>query len=253
MNTRKRSSTGPYGLRKNTVPSKRLRDSLVEGASSSTSKGSKSKAAVFSIQSDAQKQEGEDYGSSINTHWTEESRNTEDVFFPHLSDSSFKAEKAEISKREAELQESLRKHTEFVEEWYIKNAAVLPDLRPHTTAAASKPDMSSITGQQSRDEPLIIHGHNVQEYNHHCVVERMLRGPSGQPRPYSLELGAKIKQRLWEELCCPTLCEEVQPDGRVCVTQTFCRPTLKRFAPRVQVDISGEPLPEQPRKKRPRH
>ncbi|KAK1792073.1 hypothetical protein P4O66_001848 [Electrophorus voltai] len=131
----------------------------------------------------------------------------------------------------------------------IKPSVRLRDLP--TTAAASKPEMSCIGGQLSSDEPLVIHGHSVQEYQkiYHSAVDPMLRSPSGQAKPYSLELGRIIKQRLWEALFCPTLQKEVKPDGQVHVTETFSTPVFNTFAP-FEMDTSGEP---KPKKKRRRH
>lgn len=134
-----------------------------------------------------------------------------------------------------------------LEERYLKNAAVLPDVRP---AASS---VSSVDVCQ-QEEPLSIHGRSVEEYRdiYRSVVEPMMKTRSGQRRPYSLQLGLKIKQRLWEALNCPSLEETEQPDGRVLITESFS-PTSGRVAPRIHVDISGEPLPEKPRRKKARH
>ncbi|XDV34240.1 hypothetical protein PO909_004418 [Leuciscus waleckii] len=129
---------------------------------------------------------------------------------------------------------------------YLKNAAVLPDIRP----AAS---VSSVDVRQ-QDEPISIHGYSVEAYQdiYRSVVEPMLKTPSGQQRPYSLKLGLKIKQRLWEALNRPSLVETEHPDGRVRITESFST-TSRGFAPRIYVDISEEPLPEEPQRKKPRH
>ncbi|KAK1784685.1 hypothetical protein P4O66_003363 [Electrophorus voltai] len=79
------------------------------------------------------------------------------------------------------------------------------------------------------------------------------RNPSGQAKPYSLVLGRRIKQRLWEALFCPTLREEVKPDGQFDVTESFSTPIFNSFVPHFEVDMSGEPMPEQPKKKSRRH
>lgn len=140
---------------------------------------------------------------------------------------------------------------EPVEDRYIKNAAVLPDLRPLPPVAPS-PAQSSSEPQQS--EPLLIHGHTVEEYQaiYHSVVDPMMKTKSGNDRPYSLALGRAIKQRLWERLFCPTIVERVDADSRVHITESFRAPTLKSFAPNFDVDISGEPLPGEPQQKRAR-
>ncbi|KAL0162036.1 hypothetical protein M9458_041432, partial [Cirrhinus mrigala] len=88
-----------------------------------------------------------------------------------------------------------------LEERYIKNAAVLPDVCP----AAS---VSPVT-------PLCQH-EDVQGYQdiYRFVAEPVMKTRCGRRRPYSLELGLNIKQRLWKTLSCPSLVETEQPDGR---------------------------------------
>ncbi|XDV34009.1 hypothetical protein PO909_004232 [Leuciscus waleckii] len=131
-----------------------------------------------------------------------------------------------------------------LEERYLKNAAVLPDIRP----AVSVPSVAVRQG----DEPISIHGYSVEAYQdiYRSVVEPMLKTPSGWQRPYSLELGLKIKQR--RALNRPSLEETKHPDGRVRITESFST-TSRSLAPRIHVDISEEPLPEEPRRKKPRH
>ncbi|ROL51380.1 hypothetical protein DPX16_22476 [Anabarilius grahami] len=133
-----------------------------------------------------------------------------------------------------------------LEECNLKNAAVLPEIHP--AASVSSVDVCQ------KEEPVFIHGCSVQDYQgiYRSVVEPMRKTRSGRHRPYSLELGLKIKQRLWETLNCPSLVETEQPDGRVLITESFSTPS-RSFAPRIHVDISEEPLPEEPRRKKPRH
>ena len=128
-----------------------------------------------------------------------------------------------------------------LKEHHLKNAAVLPQIRP----ASSVPSVD--VGQQ--EEPLSIHGYSVQAYQdiYRSVVEPMIKS-----RPYSLQLGLEIKQRLWEALRCPVMEETVLADGRILVTERRCGSGPNSMAPRVHVDISGEPLPEKPRRKRAR-
>ncbi|KAI7799878.1 putative protocadherin-23 [Triplophysa rosa] len=83
-----------------------------------------------------------------------------------------------------------------------------------------------------------------------AVVDSMLKTSSGKPHTYSLKLGLRVKQRLWKTLNCPTMLEEEQPDGLIRVKEMFSRPSLKRSAPRINVDISGEPLPYAAQRKR---
>ncbi|KAL0188783.1 hypothetical protein M9458_015882 [Cirrhinus mrigala] len=134
-----------------------------------------------------------------------------------------------------------------LEERYLKNAAVLPDICP----AAS---VSSVAPLCRQEEPVSIHGCSVQGFLdiYHSVAEPMMKTRCGRRRPYSLELGLKIKQRLWETLDCPALVEAVQPDGRVLITESFST-TSRSFPPQIHVDISEEPLPEEPCRKKPRH
>ncbi|RXN17360.1 putative protein C22orf31-like protein [Labeo rohita] len=134
-----------------------------------------------------------------------------------------------------------------LEERYLKNAAVLPDICP----AAS---VSSVAPLCQQEEPVSIHGCSAQGFLdiYRSVAEPMMKTRCGRRRPYSLELGLKIKQRLWETLNCPALVETEQPDGRVLITESFST-TSRSFAPRIHVDISEEPLPEEPRRKKPRH
>ncbi|KAL1271140.1 hypothetical protein QQF64_030156 [Cirrhinus molitorella] len=134
-----------------------------------------------------------------------------------------------------------------LEERYLKNAAVLPDICP----AAS---VSSVAPLCQQDEPVSIHGCSVQGYMdiYHSVAEPMMKTHSSRRRPYSLELGLKIKQRLWETLNCPALVEKEQPDGRILITESFST-TSRSLAPQIHVDISEEPLPEGPCRKKPRH
>ncbi|KAL1248801.1 hypothetical protein QQF64_022119 [Cirrhinus molitorella] len=132
-----------------------------------------------------------------------------------------------------------------LEERYVKNAAVLPDIHPATEDVC----LESLCQQE---EPISIHGCSVQSYQDiYRSVEPMMKTRCGRQRPYSLELGLKIKQRLWETLNCPSLLETEQPDGHILVTESFT--TGRSFAPRIHVDVSEEPLPEEPRRKKPRH
>lgn len=134
-----------------------------------------------------------------------------------------------------------------LEERYLKNAAVLPDIRP----AAS---VSSVTPLCQQEESVSIHGCSIQGYQdiYHSVAEPLMKTRRGRRRPYSLELGLKIKQRLWKTLNCPSLVETEQPDGRILITESFST-NNRSFAPQIHVDISEEPLPEEPRRKKPRH
>ncbi|KAK2894806.1 hypothetical protein Q8A67_012035 [Cirrhinus molitorella] len=134
-----------------------------------------------------------------------------------------------------------------LEKRYLENAAVLPDIRPAASVSSAAPLCLP-------EEPISIHGCSVQAYQniYRSVAEPMRKTRSGRQRPYSLELGLKIKQRLWETLNCPSLLEMEQPDGRIQITESFST-SSRSFAPHIYVDISEEPVPEEPRRKKPRH
>lgn len=130
----------------------------------------------------------------------------------------------------------------------IKMTWALPELAHLPAPPQTTP------GTSSAEEPLRIHGLTVEEYQsvYHSVVDPMLLTASGNPRRYSLDLGRAIKQRLWERLYCPRLHEEVQADGRVTITETFCHPGLFPHPPHVEFDVSDEPAPELAEWKRPK-
>ncbi|TNN34943.1 putative protein C22orf31 [Liparis tanakae] len=114
-----------------------------------------------------------------------------------------------------------------LDERYARNAAVLPDLAPpdggHLLATGEKASVGPPPG------PLMIHGFTVPEYQHtyHSVVDPLLLRPGGKLAAYSLEMGRRIKERLFEELAYPTLQISEKPDGKVELTERFCvlRPT----------------------------
>ncbi|XP_063070039.1 uncharacterized protein LOC134461198 [Engraulis encrasicolus] len=190
--------------------------------------------------------------------WSPSPREKEDMFFPHLNDSSYKAEAAERKRREAALQSRLRQMKEPLDERYIKNAAVLPDLHQPTPAPAPPqtltPKPSCSNGPLAQEEPLQIHGYSVEHFKriYHSVVDPKLTTKSGNPRPYGLEMGRVIKQRMWETFNCPSFVETEDADGRVWISEAYCSPNLKRHAPLIDVDISQEPMPEKPKRKRAR-
>nr|XP_021328220.1 uncharacterized protein LOC110438941 [Danio rerio] len=120
-----------------------------------------------------------------------------------------------------------------LEDKHLRNAAVLPVLRP----AASV----STVGECRQEEPLSIHGRSVQEYQHiyRCVMDSTMK--KRRRSRYSLQQGLEIKQRLWEKLDRPALLETEMPDGRVVITEIRSGSSL---APHIKVDISKEPLPD---------
>uniref|UniRef100_A0A665UQN5 Uncharacterized protein n=1 Tax=Echeneis naucrates TaxID=173247 RepID=A0A665UQN5_ECHNA len=104
---------------------------------------------------------------------------------------------------------------------YIRNAAVLPDLRlPSCNGALSAEEKTPNNMPASHPEPLMIHGFMIPEYQqiYHSVVDPLLFSPCGALTAYSLQLGCDIKDHLFEELAYPTLQISEQPNGRVEVT-----------------------------------
>ena len=77
-----------------------------------------------------------------------------------------------------------------------------------------------------------------------------LRFPDGRLRPYSLGLGRRIKQKLWERLDRPMFTETVDEDGLVHVDVSYGAGVQP---PLYHVDVSGEPEPEYPPAKRAKH
>ncbi|XP_049453090.1 uncharacterized protein C22orf31-like [Epinephelus fuscoguttatus] len=96
------------------------------------------------------------------------------------------------------------------------NTASVLNLVPRPSATISS--CSSVApSSQPDDGPLLIHNRTVEAYQciYHEVVDDMLRDLDGRLHPYSLALGRRIKQRLWERLERPTLTESVSEDGLV--------------------------------------
>ena len=124
---------------------------------------------------------------------------------------------------------------------YIRNAAVLPDLKlPHGNGEFAAEDGTSSSETTSQPGLLMIHGFTVQEYQltYHSVVDPLLLSPCGKLADYSLELGRNIKDHLFEELAYPTLQISEQPNGKVEVMERFC---VLRTTPFIDIDIKGEP------------
>ncbi|KAI9542037.1 hypothetical protein NQZ68_025171 [Dissostichus eleginoides] len=114
-------------------------------------------------------------------------------------------------------------------------SADLPQKRKQTSAAlppkpADLPPVSNVapspqtsTAPLHLDNPIRIHNRSVEEYQliYHEVVDNMLRFPNGRLRPYSLGLGRRIKQKLWERLDRPMFTETVDEDGLVHVDVSY--------------------------------
>ena len=73
------------------------------------------------------------------------------------------------------------------------------------------------------------------------------RYPSGRVRPYSLQLGRRIKWKLWERMDRPAMTSSTRQDGLTHVDVSF-RAGLS--PPLYDVDTLGEPSPGQPPLKR---
>lgn len=122
-----------------------------------------------------------------------------------------------------------------LDERYIRNAAVLPDLSdpPHSPKAIQ-------TEERTSSSALMIHGYSVEDFQqtYHSVVDPLLYRPNGKLRPYSLELGFTIKEHLLEELAYPTLHISEGPDGKVEVKERFC---VLRPTPYIDIDCKRDP------------
>ncbi|KAA8589713.1 hypothetical protein FQN60_013078, partial [Etheostoma spectabile] len=127
--------------------------------------------------------------------------------------------------------------------WSHSLATISPADLPVAYPAAPSLQLSS--APLHHDEPLKIHNRSVEEYQqlYHEVVDDMLRYKNGRQRPYSLQLGRCIKQKLWERLDRPTFTETVGEDGRVHVDVSY---GVGVYPPLYDVDISGEPKPVTP-------
>ncbi|XP_045897966.1 uncharacterized protein C22orf31-like [Micropterus dolomieu] len=117
---------------------------------------------------------------------------------------------------------------------------VVSNVAPSLEPSAAPP--------QHDGSPLRIHNRSVEEYQriYHEVVDDMLRFKNGRTRPYSLELGRRIKQKLWERLDRPMITESVNEDGLVHVEVSYGAGV---YPPLYDVDISGEPEPAKKRAK----
>lgn len=124
---------------------------------------------------------------------------------------------------------------------YIRNAALLPDLKlPHSDGALTTAERTSSSTSTSQPGPLMIHGFTVPEYQqtYRSVVDPLLFGPCGKLTAYSLELGRRIKEDLFKELAYPTLQISEQPSGKVEVMERFC---VLRPTPFIDMDSNGKP------------
>ncbi|XP_032357612.1 uncharacterized protein C22orf31 isoform X1 [Etheostoma spectabile] len=124
---------------------------------------------------------------------------------------------------------------------YIRNAAVLPDLKlSHRDGALTTEERTSSSVPTSQPGPLMIHGFTVPEYQqtYHSVVDPLLFRPCGKLAAYSLELGRNIKEHLFKEMAYPTIQSSEQPNGEIKMMERFC---VLRPTPFLDIDSYGEP------------
>ncbi|KAI3358457.1 hypothetical protein L3Q82_014890, partial [Scortum barcoo] len=97
-------------------------------------------------------------------------------------------------------------------------ATIPPEDLPAASNVAHSPPPSPAPPRP--DSPLRIHNRSVEEYQriYHEVVDEMLTYKNGRTRPYSLELGRRIKQKLWERLNRPTVVTSADENGLLSFT-----------------------------------
>lgn len=123
---------------------------------------------------------------------------------------------------------------------YIKNTAVLPDLKVPLSDRACATEGTITSSVSFGEAGPLIHGFTVPEYQltYHSVVDPLLFSPAGKLAAYSLELGRNIKEHLFRELAYPTLHISELPNRKVEVTERFC---VLRATPFIDIDSKGEP------------
>ncbi|CAI5674477.1 unnamed protein product [Oreochromis niloticus] len=99
----------------------------------------------------------------------------------------------------------------------VPPSAISHDNLPVAKKMPPRPEPCSTDHQptSSGDSPLKIHNLSVEDYQrlYHEVVDSMLTYKNGRPRPYSLELGRRIKKKLWERLNRPVVQTSTNEDG----------------------------------------
>ncbi|KAK2820451.1 hypothetical protein Q5P01_023410 [Channa striata] len=95
-------------------------------------------------------------------------------------------------------------------------------------APRSKPSTAPLLPD---DSPLKIHNLSVEEYQriYYEVLDCTTKYQSGRPCPYSLELGRRVKQKLWERLNRPLVSTSVGEDGRLDVDVSYGWESILRF------------------------
>ncbi|XP_056612084.1 uncharacterized protein LOC130428248 [Triplophysa dalaica] len=83
-----------------------------------------------------------------------------------------------------------------LENRFFKNAAVIPEFCPEFTKTHTVAHLV----RTSPEEPLLINGNSTEDHQRMscAVVDSMLKKSSGKPLNYSLQLGLRVKQRLWK-------------------------------------------------------
>ncbi|XP_048844997.1 uncharacterized protein C22orf31-like isoform X1 [Brienomyrus brachyistius] len=152
------------------------------------------------------------------------------------------------------IQEADQRQQKAQDERRALNTADLPDLQPLPPKDPTDAALEALW-EARRTEPLRIHGRSVEEYRamYRRLVEPRLLYPSGRPRPHSLDLGRRIKQRLWVAVSCPKFTEQVGDKNKIDIMETSGNPGLKGYAPLIEVDVWDEPPAKEPPKKRARH
>ncbi|XP_056236548.1 uncharacterized protein LOC130172130 [Seriola aureovittata] len=132
-------------------------------------------------------------------------------------------------------------------------SAISPADLPAVSGVTPRPRAFNADNQQSsadvnKDVPVKIHHHSVEEYQriYHEVVDDMLKYKSGRVRPYSIQLGRCIKQKLWERLDRPMITTSANQDGLVHVDVSY---SAGVYPPLYQIDTSREPKPGTARKR----
>lgn len=80
-----------------------------------------------------------------------------------------------------------------------------------------------------------------------CVFSTPHRYKSGRVRPYSLQLGRSIEQKLWERLDRPMITTSAEEDGRLVVDISYWAAV---YPPFYDIHNFREPEPGPPQKKR---
>ncbi|XP_071330545.1 uncharacterized protein C22orf31-like [Trachinotus anak] len=135
-------------------------------------------------------------------------------------------------------------------------SAISPTDLPTFSNVTPSPQPYSANNQQSTADvnhngPVKIHHYPMEDYQkiYHEVADDMLQFKSGRVRAYSLQLGRRIKQKLWERLDRPKITTSTNEHGLVHVDISYGAGV---YPPLYNIDISREPKPGLPPNKRSR-